>query len=140
MSNQTPNNRGGDQPSSRLTQRAPDTPGDTGADDTSGYGGANLVGSNVSGLEAAARSEPGTSHGSMRGEDTGGRQPIGSALADAHGRNPNAPGGGSTAGAADGALSAGPKTLGPAIGGERASAGRGDDNRSSRDRGNSRGI
>lgn len=95
-----------------------------------GFGGGNLVGSNVSGQEAAAAGTRGTTHQpASRDEADGEDGPIGSALADDH---PPA-GAGSD-------LSSGPGTLGANSGGERASAGRNDPDRSSRDGGNSRGI
>jgi hypothetical protein len=108
----------------RLTPRAPDTPAsddraDTGQTDA-GTGGGNLVGSR----------EPASA-----ASDGGRAGPIGSELANAQGRNPEVPG--AAAGAGNNPRS-GSHSLGATTGGERASAGRADANRSSRDDGNSR--
>lgn len=119
----------------RLTPRAPDTPAsddraDTGRNDAAGSGGDNLVGTRERGSPASRRT---TDTGSR---DAGGRaDPIGSALASARGRQRNAPD--AAAGSANTAGS-GPHSLGAATGGERASAGRADADRSSRDDDDSR--
>ena len=131
MSTSSPSDRPS-QPGSRLTPRAPDAPAsddraDNGRNDDAGYGGGNLVGSNTSGIESAASAQTGTSHGGGD-EAPAGDLPIGSALAASDGNNPSGTGN---------ASESGPGTLGATSGGERASAGRADVNRSSRDHGNS---
>jgi hypothetical protein len=118
---------------SRLTPHAPDAPAsgdraDNGGNDDAGYGGGNLVGSNTSGLESAASAQSGTSHGEGTGTGKSKSDPIGSALAAERG---------DPAAGAGNDLSSGPGTLGATSGGERAAAGSGDLNRSSRDHGNS---
>ena len=117
---------------SRLTQRAPDTP-----EDSTDYGGGNLVGSekgsrDISGRDQAKPEEQDAKKRKDGKEAKAKDQPIGSALASATGRNDDAAGGGATAGAGSD-LSSGPDTLGATSGGERASAGSSDSNRSSRD-------
>lgn len=122
----------GDAQRSRLTPRAPDTPAsddraDTGQDDDTGSGGGNFVGSREPASTASGGGDTGARHGRA--------DPVGSALANAHGRNPEksdpAAGAGNNPGA-------GSHSLGATTGGERASAGRADANRSSRDDDNSR--
>lgn len=124
----------GEEPRSRLTPRPPGTPGD----ESSGYGDSNPIGHNsdeeVAGASAGASAspEPGDPLFEPReGQDdanAGDAQPTGSAAAGSRG---GASGAGND-------LSSGPGTLGAASGGERASAGRADANRSSRDHRNTR--
>lgn len=99
-----------------------------GHDDYSG----GLVGHKDRALDVSQSPLPGTTHGDAgRGDAGDGRVPIGTAL---EARDP-APAAGT-----DDNLSSGPSSLGATTGGERASAGRGDANRNSRDHHNSRGI
>jgi len=121
---------------SRLTRRAPDTP-----ENSSDYGGGNLTGSEKGSDDVPGRGQakPGSRDARKPGDERDTRsedQPIGSALASSTGRNVDAAGGGATAGAGSD-LSSGPDTLGATSGGERASAGSSDSNRSSRDHRNS---
>lgn len=88
-----------------------------------------LVGHKDRALDAGD-ARAGTNHeGAYRDEDDA--MPVGSALA--------AQDGAPAAGSGDD-LTSGPSTLGATTGGERASAGRSDANRNSRDHGNSRGL
>lgn len=125
-----------DELTSRLPRRAPDTP-----ENSSDYGGGNLVGSEKGTDDLSdvdRRSQATATHRNTRtsGTPSPRTQPIGSALASTTGRNDDAAGGGATAGAGSD-LSSGPDTLGATSGGERASAGSSDSNRSSRDHRNS---
>lgn len=126
-----------DEPPSRLTRRAPETP-----ENSTDYGGGNLVGSEKGCRDIAKGDQPTSEDNDARKRMDGDReaaakdQPIGSALASATGRNDDAAGGGTTAGAGSD-LSSGSSTLGATSGGERASAGSSDSNRSSRDHRNS---
>lgn len=128
-------------------------PDETGEDDASGYGGASLVGSNVSGLDAARSDPAGTTHGhgrtDRRAEDGAPLSPaLGAGTSVPDGLDTHTPGGVSTIGSGATGLNnyspgsnlgVGLDSLGRASAGERASAGRGDGDRSSRDDGDSPG-
>lgn len=116
-----------DSENARLTPRAPGVPG--GMDHDTSFVGGNLVGREGSGLDEARGIEPG--EGSLLDRD----MPIGSALAGAHGRDGRVRGDDLPNGAGN-TLESGLHTLGGTSGGERASAGRADDVRSSRVDGN----
>lgn len=88
-----------------------------------------LVGHKDRALDAGDARAGTTHEGAYRDEDDA--MPVGSALA--------AQDGAPAAGSGDD-LTSGPGTLGAATGGERASAGRSDTNRNSRDHGNSRSL
>lgn len=96
----------------------------SGHDDYSG----GLVGHKDRALDVSQSPQPGTTHEDPGRDDGADTLPIGSALA-AQGVPPAA--------GADADLTSGPATLGATAGGERASAGRADANRSSRDHRNS---
>ena len=106
-----------DAASARLTPRPPGSPGATGTDNLRGSSGGNLVGAEGSGLDEARGVGPGDA--SLLDRDV----PIGSALTGTRQRMPTGAGH---------AADAGPQTLGATSGGERVSAGRAPDTRSSR--------
>lgn len=115
-----------EQGTSRLTPRAPGTPGD----EDSGYGDSNRVG------RAAASDEDRASDHPRGDRDDATDLPIGSALASAGAGSGEDQGRERTSGAGHDA-SSGPASLGATSGGERASAGPADGSRSSRDHRNS---
>ena len=118
-----------DSDNARLTPRPPGVPG--GMDHDTAFLGGNLVGREGSGLDEARGIEPG--EGSLLDRDV----PIGSALAGVHGRALPSQGDDVPSGAGNAAAS-GMHRLGGTSGGERASAGRADAERSSRADGNTR--
>jgi hypothetical protein len=113
-------------PTGRESRSASSTPGNDGRDYSGG-----LVGHKDRALDVSQSPQTGTTHEDPGRDEDEDSLPIGSALAAQDG----APAAGT-----DADLTSGPSTLGATTGGERASAGRSDANRNSRDHGNSRGI
>jgi hypothetical protein len=133
----TPGHAGPRDPKRPSRQDARATSDDAGHDGVTGTGGGKVVGGYLDDLDNATLVPAGTTHGDAdRADADGDDVPIGSALASATGIDGDRRGSNPTAGG-DADLTSGPSTLGATTGGERASAGRADANRNSRDHGNS---
>lgn len=118
--------KGPGDPSSRLTPRPPGTPGD----EDSGYGDSNATGHNTDEeIQRASGAGAISGHRKMAETDPD-AQPVDPALIA----------GGEDIVGVGNDMTTGPDTMGATTGSERASAGRADSNRSSRDDGNTGGV